>query len=197
MIKSTILSIHYISISLPSTQQSSSQQPQSSSRTADNKLLVVRDSTTYLTNPNSSNPSKVPVSRNTTQHPIPMVKTPKIPPSSKLQSKNKTRINNSTSSSSSSSTLHTNRIPTISGYSKNNSVLLSIDSDTTKEILLTNLQQLIQDLLQQKADTAQIVTSVTTCITNLSLPIIGFSNIDQPSSFEFRYNATNPTNGAC
>ena len=201
----------------PSSKQPSTQlQHPTSSPTADNKLPVVGENTLPV--------SQVRKSRNNLQHPTPIMSTSNTvkPPSTRISntskqppsrtsskslipskpliSNNKPRKKSNTrpnpTSLSSTYTLHTNQIPTIRGYSKNSSVLLSIDSDATKDILFTNLQPVIQDLLKRQTERAQMLTSITTFITNIPDPVIGYSIVDQSSSYERRYNATNP-NGAC
>jgi hypothetical protein len=96
----------------------------------------------------------------------------------------------------STKTLSTNDIPIIREVSKDYSVLLSLDTDATKETFFINLQPIIKRLVEQKASKEDILTSVTTFLKELVLPTIGFSIKDQPKSFQSRYYATNP-NGAC
>ena len=96
----------------------------------------------------------------------------------------------------STKTLSTNDIPIIRGASKDYSVLLSLDTDATKETFFINLQPIIQRLVEQKASKEDMLTSVTTFLKELALPTIKFSIKDQPESFQSRYYATNP-NGAC
>jgi hypothetical protein len=91
--------------------------------------------------------------------------------------------------------LSTNDIPIIR-VSKDYSVLLSLDTDATKETFFINLQPIIQRLVEQKANREEMLTSVTTFLKELALPTIGYSIKDQPKSFQSRYYATNP-NGAC
>ena len=88
--------------------------------------------------------------------------------------------------------LSTNDIPIIRGCSKNYSVLLSLDTDATKETFFSNLQPIIQNLFEQKASREDMLTSVTTFLKELALPTIGYSIKDQPKSFQSRYYATNP-----
>jgi len=204
----------------PSSQQPSSQhQHPPSSPTADNMSPVVgentlpvsqvrisRNNSQHQPNPisyNYNDQSPPPISNITKQPPFRTpFRTPSksLIPSKPLISNNrphkKSNIYPQSTSPSSTCTLQTNHIPTIRGYSKNATVLLSIDSDATKDVLFTNLQPMIQDLLQQQTERAQMLTSITTFITNIPYPIIGYSIEDQPSTYQRRYNATNP-NGAC
>ena len=71
--------------------------------------------------------------------------------------------------------LRTNHISTIRGYSQDSSILLSVDSDATKEIFFLNLQPVNQNLLAtRKADKEEMLPSVTAMIKGLQHPTIGF-----------------------
>ena len=107
-----------------------------------------------------------------------------------------TPTSSTTSIATSKYTSRTNHIPTIRGYSLDASILLSVDSDATKEIFFINLQHVIQNLLARKANKDEMLQSVTPMIKELQYPTIGFFKQEYQPSFEHRYKATNP-NGAC
>ena len=85
-----------------------------------------------------------------------------------------TKISHTTRSCRTNHLTRTTPTSTIRGYSQDSSILLSVDSDATKEIFFLNLQPVIQNLLARKADKEEMLPSVTAMIKGLQHPTIGF-----------------------